>query len=191
MEISKIKEILKNEIDEERYKHTIRVVDMAIKLAKTYNVDEKKAELAALLHDSAKYKDREVLLEKANEFDIILDVILKNNHHLIHPYLGAKIAELKYNIVDEDILNAIKYHTTGRCNMTMLEKIIFMADFIEPNRSFLGIDHIRDLAFKNIDKSMVLAMDNTLKYIIDRGFLIHPDTIETRNSLILKNENNI
>jgi len=73
----------------------------------------------------------------------------------------------------------------------MLEKIIFMADFIEPNRSFLGIDHIRDLAFKNIDKSMVLAMDNTLKYIIDRGFLIHPDTIETRNSLILKNENNI
>lgn len=190
MEIHEIKMILKNEIDEERYNHTLRVVETAVKLAKTYKIDENKTEIAALLHDSAKYKDKETLLKKADEFGIILDIAQKNNYHLIHPYIGAKIASSKYNIVDQDILNAIKYHTTGRKNMSMLEKIIFMADFIEPNRNFEGIEDIRSLTFKDIDRSMILAMDNTLKYIINKGFLIHPSTIETRNSFILKESKN-
>jgi len=186
MNIEEIKNILKEDIDKERYKHTIRVAETAIELAKNYKVDTEKAYIAALLHDSAKYKDKDTLLKKAQEFGIILDTVMKNNPHLIHPFLGAKLAEVKYNILDEDILNAIKYHTTGRKNMSILEKIIFIADYIEPGRDFEGIEKIRKISFKDIDLSIILAMDNTLKYIINKGWLIHPNTIETRNSLILK-----
>ncbi|WP_130806566.1 bis(5'-nucleosyl)-tetraphosphatase (symmetrical) YqeK [Senegalia massiliensis] len=186
MKIEKMKSILKKDIDKERYKHTIRVTETAIKLAKNYKVDTEKAHIAALLHDSAKYKDKDTLLKKSQEFGIILDAVMKNNPHLIHPFLGAELAKVKYNILDEDILNAIKYHTTGRKNMSMLEKIIFIADYIEPGRNFPGLEKIREISFEDIDLGIILAMDNTLKYIINKGWLIHPNTIETRNSLILK-----
>lgn len=190
MNIKEIKSILKTEIDEERYKHTLRVVKTAKELALVYKVDEYKIELAALLHDCAKYKDKEVLLKKAEDFGIILDIILKNNTHLIHSYLGAEIAKEKYNIIDEDILNAIKYHTTGRENMSIIEKIIFIADYIEPGRNFNGMENIIKLAFKDIDQAIIISMENTIKYVIDKGWLIHPNTITTRNNLILSSNEN-
>ncbi|MBS4537158.1 bis(5'-nucleosyl)-tetraphosphatase (symmetrical) YqeK [Clostridium sp. D2Q-11] len=185
MDIENIKKILIQEIDEERYNHTLRVVETAKKLALVYGVDDRRTEIAALLHDCAKYKDRKVLLKRAEEFGIILDIISRHNHHLIHSFLGAEIAKLKYNIVDDDILNAIKYHTIGREDMSILEKIIFIADYIEPGRNFEGINEIRELAFNDIDKAIIISMDNTIKYIIDKGWLVHPNTVNTRNNLIL------
>ncbi|MBS4535852.1 bis(5'-nucleosyl)-tetraphosphatase (symmetrical) YqeK [Clostridium sp. D2Q-14] len=190
MDIENIKKELKLEIDKERYNHTLRVVDIAKRLALVYRIDEKKVELAALLHDCGKYKDIDVLLKKVEEFGIILDIISKNNHHLIHSHLGAEIAKKKYDIVDEDILNAIKYHTTGRRDMSILEKVIFIADYIEPERDFDGIEDIRKLAFEDIDEAIIVSMENTIKYIIDKGLLIHPNTISTRNSLILLRNKN-
>lgn len=190
MDLEKMKRILIDQIEESRYKHTLRVVDTAKKLASNYNVDQYKVEVAALLHDCAKYKNKKVLLKKAEDFGIILDTILTHNHHLIHSYLGAEIAKEKYNVVDEDILNAIRYHTIGRENMSILEKIIFIADYIEPGRNFDGIEEVRELAYENIDEAIIISMEQTIKYIIDKGLLLHPNTINTRNSLILARKNN-
>lgn len=177
---------LKKEIDEERFQHTMRVAEVSKKLAREYNVNIEKAEISALLHDCAKYKDKSILLKKAYEFGIILDNVFKDNTNIIHGLLGAEIAKSKYNVLDKDILNAIRYHTIGRKNMTILEKIIFISDYIEPDRNFEGIKKVRDLAEKDIDKAIILAIDKTIKYLIYKGETIHPNTIKTRNQLLMQ-----
>ncbi len=179
---------IKEDIGIERYNHTLGVVKTAQKLAKKYGVDEGKAGIAALLHDCGKLKDERKLLKMADDFDIILDNVMKYNIQLIHGPLGAEMAKRIYNIYDEEILNAIYYHTTGRENMSLLEKIIYIADYIEPGRDFKGIDRVRKLVDVDLDKSLLCAMDGTLKYIIENGLLIHLDTVRARNSLKLKRE---
>lgn len=179
--IDKIKLNLANNIELKLYNHSLRVMMVAKELAKIYGEDVNKAALAGLLHDCGKIKDETILLKRAREFDILLDNIMSGNKVLIHGPLGAKIAEKEYNIVDKSILDAIYYHTTGRENMTLLDKITYIADFIEPERDFPGVEYIRELAYIDIDKSLLLAMDNTIKFTIDRGNLIHVDTIKARN----------
>lgn len=183
--------VIQLKIGEKRFNHTLGVVDTALKLSKTYNCDEEKVEIAALLHDCAKYKDRLYLLKMANDFDIILDDTMKYEMELIHGPLGAKIAKETYKIDDIDILNAIEYHSTGRENMSLLEKIIYIADYIEPGRSFPGVEEIRELAFIDLDKALLLAMDNTISFLISKRGLIHLNTINARNFMIkqLKEKN--
>ena len=179
------KELLKD-IGEKRYSHSLRVMETALKLCQIYNEKEDRVRLAAILHDCGKMLDQAQLLQASKDFDIVLDEYMENNIELIHAPLGAKIAEKKYKIKDQEVLNAIKYHTTGRENMTLLDKIIFIADYIEPKRNFEGIDEIRQLAPIDIDRSIVLAMDKTIKFLIDNKNLIHTKTIVARNDLIIK-----
>lgn len=179
-----IKESLMKSIGQKRYEHSLGVMDTSIGLAKHYNIDVEKAKLAGLLHDCAKFRDSQYLLKRVNDFDIMLDEITLQNKELIHGPLGAKIAELVYGITDCEILDAIRYHTTGKENMSPLEKIIYIADYIEPNRSFPGVDWFRKYAFKDLDKCLRLSMDHTIKYLIEKGNLIHLDTIKARNYLI-------
>lgn len=181
-----IKEKLKDDVGEERFEHCIRVMEEAKKLAKIYGVDIDSAAMAGLLHDCGRCKDKSTLLKKADKFDIILDSVYANNPCLIHAYLGVEVAREEYGIEDPDILNAIGYHTTGRESMSMLEKIVYMADYIEPMRSFEGIEEIRDLCYvdKNINLALVKAIDNTIIYILDVNGIIHEDTIKARNFLI-------
>lgn len=181
--------ILLSDIGESRFKHTLRVVEESKKLALIHDVDISKAEIAALFHDCAKYRDKKKLLKMANDFDIILNDIMKNNHELIHAPLGAKIAKYKYGIVDKDILNSIKYHTTGRKDMTSLEKIIYIADYIEPNRKFCGVEKVRELAYINLDKSVLEAMDQSIIYLIKNNIIVSRDTIEARNQYKFKDKN--
>lgn len=178
-------EIIKD-IGENRFQHVLRVKDMAVKLAKINGVDIKTAETAALFHDCGKISDKSILLARAHEYSLELDQYMEANHELIHAELGSKIAELNYGIEDKDILNAIKYHTTGRANMTMLEKIIYMADYIEPERKFQGVEATRDMAFKNIDKALFKALNDTIIFLIEKNWIIHIETIRARNYLILK-----
>lgn len=180
----KILNSLLNDTGEHRFNHTLRVVKEAEKLATNYNIDIGKAYKAALLHDCAKFQDKKNILKMANDFGIILDDIMRKSPELIHAPLGAKISELKYNIDDCDILNAIKYHTTGRKNMSQLEKIIYLADYIEPYRKFSGVENVRQLAYENLDKSLLLAMDQTIIFLVNNNRLISRDTIEARNQLI-------
>lgn len=178
-----IKEELIKDIGTKRLEHSLRVLEVAKELGKLYEVDLEKVKMAALLHDCAKLEDKNNLLKRAYEFDIILDDIMLNNRELVHAPLGAKIAEEKYNIKDKEILNAIEFHTTGRENMSLVEKIIFIADYIEPKRNFEGVQRVRELAYIDIDKSMILALDQTLNFLIDKGKLISSQTIKARNYL--------
>ncbi|MBU5311225.1 bis(5'-nucleosyl)-tetraphosphatase (symmetrical) YqeK [Tissierella carlieri] len=173
-------------IGEKRYNHSIRVMETAIELAHTYNIDIEKIKTAAVLHDCAKIIDETYLLKRASDFDIILDACMEYNHELIHGPLGAKIAKEEYGIKDSEILDAIYYHTTGREKMSILDKIIYMADYIEPYRNFPGVEEVRRLAFDNLDKALLLAMEKTIIFLIERNKVIHPDTIRARNYLIIE-----
>ncbi|MBC8590809.1 bis(5'-nucleosyl)-tetraphosphatase (symmetrical) YqeK [Wansuia hejianensis] len=176
-----VEELLLRDIGQKRLDHSLRVADIAKELGSIYGANLEKINIAALLHDCGKYLDKYNLLKIANEFGIILDEIMMKNLELIHAPLGSKIAKTKYGVTDVDVLNAIKYHTTGRENMSLLEKIIFISDYIEPGRSFPGVEEVRKLAYIDINKSVLTAMDNTLKFLIDTNKLISIETVKARN----------
>ncbi|HZK00660.1 MAG TPA: bis(5'-nucleosyl)-tetraphosphatase (symmetrical) YqeK [Tissierellaceae bacterium] len=171
------------DLGEDRFNHSLRVVEEAERLASKYNIDREKAVTAALLHDCAKFSDKKKILKMANYFDIIISDIMIHNKQLIHGPLGAKMAQDKYKVYDVDILNAIEFHTTGRKDMSKLEKLIYIADYIEPGRKFPGVNQVRRLAYVDLDRSILLAMDETIVFLVKNNRLISPYTIEARNQL--------
>lgn len=175
---------LKNTLKPKRYKHVLGVIDAAKKLSLKWNVDQEKAEMAALFHDFSKNMGFEDMIKYAAENEITFDKIESSNKELMHGKIARDVAYKKYFITDEDILNSIEYHTTGRRGMSKLEKLIFLADYIEPNRSFPGVDKLRDVSFENLDKALVDAIDGTIEHLIKLGEIIHPRTLEARNYLI-------
>lgn len=179
--LKKYEKEIRNRIGEKRFLHTIRVKDTAIKLAKIHDVDVEKAEVAGFLHDCAKIKDKEELMKEAKKNNLLLTKEMMKAPQIIHSYLGALFAREFYGIDDEDILNAITYHTTGRANMSDLEKIIFLADYIEPMRNFDGVERARELANKDLDAAMYFALNNTLKFLVDHDTYIVLETIIARN----------
>ena len=184
-----IEKKLIKEIGLERFNHSVGVMNLSIELATMYGCDCNKAKAAGLLHDCAKYRDQIYLLKRVSDFGIILDDTMKQNKELIHGPIGSKVAEFDYDIKDREILDAIYYHTTGREDMSLLDKIIYIADYIEPGRTYPGVDRIREIAFIDLDKSVLLSMDNTLKFLIDTSKMIHIETIKARN-FMLKYERN-
>lgn len=177
---------LEKSIGKKRFEHSLRVMETAIELSRIYKINKDKVEVAALLHDCGRLIN-DNLIKKCDELNIALDYYLINNNNLIHAYLGVEIAKREYNIFDKDILNAIKYHTTGRAKMTMIEKIIYISDYIEPNRNFNGVDKIRELAFNDINKAILLSMNNTINHVINKGEVIHLDTVKGRNYILTNN----
>lgn len=178
-------EIIEN-IGIKRYEHSIRVMETAVELGKVYDVDLEKLKLAAYFHDALKIRDKDKLLEIAKDYNFKLDFYMEYNLELIHSELSALVCRKKYGILDEEVLNAIKYHTTGRVDMTMVEKIIYIADYIEPFRNHPGVEEIRSLAYTDLDRSIFMAMDSTIRFLIDKNELIHGRTIEARNDLLVK-----
>lgn len=172
---------IKNRLSEKRFKHCENVAGEAVKLAKIYGADEEKAYLAGYAHDIAK----EMTLEQMNELTLhlTLDDHIRSSKALLHALAGACYLKKTFDI-SEDIYNACFYHTMGRPDMTVLEKVIFMADYIEPSREFDGIEEIRELAYKDIDKAIVKAIDSTLKYLIETNKKIYYKTVLTRNFYI-------
>ncbi len=157
-DIKLIQEDLKSSLTQKRYTHTEGVIETAVKLAKHYGEDQDKAYLAALLHDSAK--------------PISTD--------LGHAKKGAELAREQYGIDDSYIINAISYHTTGRPNMTLLDKIIFVADYIEPNRQVApNLDVLRQLAFEDLDECLRRILKATLAYLQSNNVDIDPMTEQT------------
>ncbi|WP_392486610.1 bis(5'-nucleosyl)-tetraphosphatase (symmetrical) YqeK [Haloimpatiens sp. FM7315] len=178
---------LKDNLKEERFIHSIGVRDVAQKLASVYDESiMNKARIAGLIHDCAKNLSDEKLLDLVKKEKFKLDEVTKNNLQLLHGFAGAIIAKNIMKVEDLDILNAIKCHTTGKENMSILEKIIYLSDFIEPSREFHGVDSIRELAFENLDEAVIKAFDSTINYVIAKKGLLHKDTIFARNYMILK-----
>lgn len=188
MNLDTIQKNLKERLKDRRYIHSLEVQKVAVALAKHYNISIDKASVAGLVHDCAKdLTDRE-LLDYALHFNILLPCITKGNIQLIHGWVGAELAKEEFGIVDEEILNAIRFHTTGKENMAILEKIVYLADYIEPNRNFDGVEELREAAFLDMDKALLMAFDHTIRYVIAKGELLHPATITGRNFLILQDQ---
>lgn len=180
-----MKNKLKTFLTQTRYIHSINVSECAKKMAKIYDVDEEKAYIASILHDCAKCLNHEQMAYYLNKYNIELDEYEKDNRALSHAIVGSYIARYEFNIKDNEILNAIKYHTTGKEDMTMLEKVIYMADLIEEDRSFEGVDELRDLVNKGeLDKAILISLNNTIRIVIKRNQIIHPRTINARNYLV-------
>ena len=181
-QIKLIEEKLKAELDTDRYIHTIGVAYTAASMAMCHNEDVEKAYLAGLLHDSAKCLSKEEKIQICKDNDIEISDFEYDNPFLLHAKLGAFFAQNKYQVTDQSILSAITYHTTGKPNMTMFEKIIYIADYIEPNRR--EVPHmatIRELSFKDINKAMVLILENTIGYIKSQNKPIDQITMDTYN----------
>lgn len=186
MDYASINKKLKKALKPKRYHHTLGVVECALEMAKKYNCNLEKVRYAAILHDCAKNYSDAKLLEVAKRSGLELDAVTIREPQLLHGPVGAVVAKEEYGVDDADILAAIAYHTTGRVNMTKLEKIIYLADFIEPSRDYPGVDTLRQMAFENLDDAMIQALTNTIRYITKIGGLIHERTVTTRNAMILK-----
>ncbi len=173
---------LKENLIEKRFKHSIQVAKEAKRLAIEHNIDKEKAFLAGLIHDCCKCFPLPKIYETSKKYNFKLDDVLQKQPDLAHSFLGYYVAKDVYNIQDEDILNSIKYHTTGRENMSSLEKIIYIADYIEPTRVYFeGVDMARELAYKDLDKAMAYILNSTIEFNSKKGRLIHPLSIEAYN----------
>lgn len=157
---------LQSVLKKKRYEHTLGVRYTAASLAMCHGCDLEQAQLAALLHDCAKGYSEEELLHLASKHNLEVNTFEKKAPQLLHAKVGAYIAEHQYQVKDEAVLNAIRYHTTGKPDMTPLEKIIFIADYIEPNRKMLeGLPQCRKMAFEDLDLAMYQILKNTLSYL--------------------------
>ena len=182
--IALIKE-LESELAYGRFVHTLDVAATAANLAMCYGADLDKAETAGLLHDCAKCMSLGKMLKVCDKAGTDLSEFEKNSVSLLHSKAGAVLAESRYGVRDEDTLNAIRFHTTGRPGMSLLEKIVFVADYIEPGRSskakriIPGLDEIRRIAFEDLDMAVFRELENTLLYLKESGYVIDPQTQET------------
>lgn len=181
-----IKNCVRGMIDAKRFKHSEGVEFEAVKLAKIYNEDIEKCMIAGIAHDCVKKMSDDELIKKAREYNIDIDEIQLNFPQLLHGPVGAEYMRHNFDVTDKDILNAVYYHTTGRRCASMLEKIIYLADVIEESRNFDGIESIRKTAVFDIDRAIIMSCNSTFIYIINNNCLIHPLTLDFRNSLILK-----
>ena len=175
-------ELVKPHLTEQRYIHTLGVEKTAIELARQYGVDPEKASLAAIFHDYAKVRDIDEMRHIIIKED--LDQSLLQYHpNLWHATVGAVLVNKEMGIDDPEILGAITFHTTGQRNMSPLEKVIFVADYIEPNREFPGVEEARELAKKSLDEAVRFELSQTMIYLIQRQQTIFPDTFEAYNMI--------
>lgn len=190
-----IKKTLKESLSEERYNHILGTADCATKLAKKYGLDEKKAYLAGLLHDCAKCKSNDELLKIIKQELKNIDEGELQNYKTLHAPVGEYFARTMYNIDDSEILNAIRYHTIGRVNMSLFEKIIFLADKIEENtRDKKYSEEIWQILDKNkgetgLDMALFRCFSETIKSLVNRELKICKTTIDVYNELLDKVKN--
>ena len=175
--IHKLTRLIEKTLDSKRYEHTLGVAYTAAALAMAYGADVQKAQIAGLLHDCAKCMDYHKLISICEKHQLGISEIERKNPYLLHAKVGSHIAKNKFDISEEDILQAILNHTTGRPEMSLLEKIIYIADYIEPNRlKAPNLSTIRRLAFKDIDKALKLILEDILSYLDTLKSDIDPQT---------------
>lgn len=175
-----IRKSLKKLLKKERYEHTLGVMYTAASLAMCHGADMEAAMLAGLLHDCGKYGTGREQIDRCRERDIPLTESELQMPALVHAKLGAYLAEHEYGIAEKEILSAIRFHTTGQADMTLLEKIIYIADYIEPGRKEVpGLCAVRKAAFQNLNEAVALSAKWTIDYLTAAGNPIDPLTIET------------
>ncbi|WP_448862582.1 bis(5'-nucleosyl)-tetraphosphatase (symmetrical) YqeK [Dorea sp.] len=178
--ILKLQHTLKKELDEDRYQHTLGVMYTSASMAMRYGADVTQALLAGLLHDCAKCIPGDKKIHLCEKYGLPVSDVEYENPGLLHARLGAYLAEKKYHIHDQEIIHAISSHTTGRPGMSLLEKIVFIADYIEPGRRELpNMKEVRPLAFKDIDQCLYRILEDSLVYLNSRNISVDPMTQKT------------
>ena len=176
MKRDKIAYKLKKELDAQRYEHTLGVERMAKNMARIFGEDEERAALAGLLHDCAKCLPLSQMQKAAKHVEI--DPVMKESKALMHAVAGMCTAQEIYGISDPEVLGAIRWHTTGRGEMTALEKIVYLADMIEPGRKmFDGLTQLREACMRDLDEAMHMALRMSLEHVRAQGKTLHPDTL--------------
>ncbi|MBQ8182979.1 MAG: bis(5'-nucleosyl)-tetraphosphatase (symmetrical) YqeK [Clostridia bacterium] len=184
------KEALKNRLTENRYIHSLNVADSAKELALIYGCDPEKAYTVGLVHDCCKDEPAGLQLSYMIENGVELSEYELDVAKLYHAICGRAYAEKVFGITDEDMLNAIRYHTTGRKGMSLLEKVVFIADFISAERDYDGVEVMREKAKRSLDEAIVEGLGFTIKDLVDRDRIIHPDTVSAYNDAMFNLQNN-
>ena len=185
MKYNLILDYLKENLTKHRYEHTIRVVDMSIKIAEKYNYENiDKVKIAAYLHDCAKNlsKDKMIDILNSESFNLTDDII--KNVQIFHGKVGAILAKRIFNIQDEEILLAIESHTFGRENMSVLDKIIFLGDAVEMGRDYGSVDEIRSATFESLDLGLYKALNHSIKSLIKKDKYVYPQILTVRNEVL-------
>lgn len=176
--------LMKESLKTNLYQHCLGTAEAAYELAAHYGTDKEKAYLAGIVHDYGKRYSAGELLRKADEHGIFLDFYTRNSSKLLHAPVGAALLNIELKLDDPEVIQAVAYHTTGHRTMTLLGKILYLADYIEEGRNFEGVEEIRKAAFNNFEEALLLAVDNTICAVVRRGLLLHPRSVAFRNSLI-------
>ena len=188
-DLKKIRKTLEKELEPKRFEHTLGVEYTAASLAMRYDVSIEDALVAGLLHDCAKCISGEKLIDICEKQHIDINNVERKNPSLLHTKVGEYLAQEIYDIHDSDILNAIRYHTTGRPGMSILEKIVFIADYIEPGRKQApNLEEIRKLAFTDLDNALIRILEDTLAYLKDSEDEVDPMTRKTYEYYIQNNQ---
>ena len=175
---------LKTHLDEERYIHSLGVRDCAAMLADRYGADIEKAKLVGLLHDCAKSLPKDDMIQKIREAGYPLEQEIFQNEALMHSIAGAVVARQVFGVEDPEILSAIECHTTGKGGMSLLDKIIYLADLIEPNRTFPGVDELRAAAMEDLNKAVLMGLRYGIERVLSTNRYLHPKTIEAWNDML-------
>lgn len=188
LSIEEIKSYLKENLVDKRYTHTLGVADTAKKLAKLNGISEEVAEIAGLAHDVAKNLSKVRMKELMEENNIVLSEVEEKNANLWHSIIAHIEAKDKLKIEDEEILDAIRWHTTGKEGMSVLAKIIYIADMIEPGRNFEGVEDIRKITFENLDRGVYYGLTRSIEFLLTKNLLIDENTIKARNHFLFDPE---
>lgn len=188
--INEYKNILQSRLDEKRYYHSVCVSDEARRLAEKYGGDVDKCYIAGLLHDITKNASDEEHLQIFKSFGIILSDIENNAQKLWHAISGSAFVKYELNVQDEEIIDAIRYHTTAKAGMSLTCKILFLADFTSKDRSYPDVNNIRALVDKSLDEALIYALKYSIIDLTERSKAIHPDTIAAFNETVLSMEEN-
>lgn len=179
------KKYLKEKLTERRYIHSLNVADSAKELARIYGADEDIAYTAGLIHDVCKDMPAGLQLSYMLENGMELTELEISAAKLYHAMCGLLFIKKEFGIDDENIINAVRYHTTGRSKMSLLEKIVFIADFISEERDYNGVEIMREKAKKSLEEATVEGLSFTIKELVENGKAVHPDTVDAYNDAVL------
>lgn len=179
-DIRDIKKELEHDLDSKRYEHTLGVAYTAACLAMRYGYDMEKAYITGLLHDCAKCMSNKDKFEYCEKHDISISEVEQDNPSLLHAKVGAEMSQRKFDIEDPEIYQAIFYHTTGHPNMSLLDKIIYISDYMEPHRDEApNLDLVRKQVFVDIDQALLTILKDSVAYLDKSDKTVDPMTMET------------
>ena len=179
-----IQQYLSDKLSTKRFQHVLAVQEMAVDLACIHKADVWHANLAALLHDSAKWMDPQALYSAVRSYEIRLDPIEEVNPSLLHPLIGVKLAVETFAVTELEVLEAIRNHTTGNPSMGVISQILYVADFAEPTRTHNAVHVVRELAYTDLGCAVHHVARAKIEHLLAKGVTIHPNTLHTYNSTL-------